>query len=143
MKRVFLTVALFGCVAGSALAGVELSLDADFPEVGKDQTVALSGADGSEHLSLWVVYSPNSETQAEEEIGPFPGAEITWNPTRPGIATLSARDDDGNTVASLNVAILFSSTPVSGVLVMFLAGVLLFGGAGLTLRSVLRTEAPP
>ncbi len=140
-KLTVVLVGLLGFVAGTSLASVELSLDADFPEVGKDQAVAVSG-DGSEHLRLWVVYSPSSETQVEEEIGPFSGGQITWRPARAGIATLSARDGGGDNVAAVNVAVLFSSTPASGVLVMGLAGVLLFGGAGLALRSVLRTEAP-
>ena len=139
MKTVILTVALLGFSGGPALA-IDLALDDDFPVIGKDQNVSVSGVERTDSLRLWVIYSPNSETQTEEEIGRFSSVgSMTWNPTRSGIATLSARDDQGGVVATENVAILFAKTPGSGVLVMLFAGVLLFGGAAFSLRSVLRS----
>ena len=142
MKTMILTVVLLGLSGGPALA-IDLTLDDDFPVVGEDQNVSVSGVERADDLRLWVIYSPNSETQTEEEVGRFSsGGAITWNPTRSGIATLSARDDQGGAVASENVAILFAKTPGSGVLVMLFAGVLLFGGAGFSLRSVLRSGVP-
>ena len=142
MKTMILTVVLLGLSGGPALA-IDLTLDDDFPMVGKDQNVSLTGADRVGDLWLWVIYSPNSETQTEEKIGRFSsGGAMIWNPTRFGIATLSARNDEGMAVATENVAILFAETPGSGVLVMLFAGLLLFGGAGLSLRSVLRSGVP-
>jgi hypothetical protein len=91
-----------------------------------------------------VVYSPNSETQEETEIGRLSeSGKIAWKPTRFGIATLSARDESGSTVASSNLAIVYATTPLSGVLVMLFAGALLFGGAVVSLRSVLRSGVVP
>lgn len=142
MKTMILTVVLLGVGVGFVQAA-DLSLDGEFPIVGKGETVSLTGVENAENLRLWVIYSPNSETQTEEEIGRFSSAgAITWNPTRFGIATLSVRDDQGGVVATENVAILFSKTPGSGVLVMIFAGVLLFGGAAFSLRSVLRSGVP-
>ena len=142
MKTVILTVALLGFSGGPALA-IDLALDDDFPVIGKDQNVSVSGVERTDSLRLWVIYSPNSETQTEEEIGRFSSVgSMTWNPTRSGIATLSVRDDQGGVVATENVAILFAKTPGSGVLVMLFAGVLLFGGAAFSLRSVLRSGVP-
>jgi hypothetical protein len=142
MKTIILTVILLGFCGGPASA-IELTLDDDFPMVGIDQIVTVTGVERAESLRLWVIYSPNSETQTEEEIGRFSsGGAMTWNPTRFGIATLSARDDQGGVVATENVAILFAKTPKAGVLVMLFAGVLLFGGAAFSLRSVLRSGVP-
>lgn len=142
MKTMILTVILLGLSVGSVPA-VELSLDDDFPVVGRDQRVGVSGVERAEDLGLWVVYSPNSETWTEEEIGRFSsGGTVTWNPSRFGIATLSARDAAGKVVTTENVAILFAKTPRSGVLVMLFAGLLLFGGAGFSLRSVLSSGVP-
>ena len=142
MKTMILTVVLLGISGGPALA-IDLTLDDDFPMVGIDQIVRIADVEHAESLRLWVIYSPNSETQTEEEIGRFSsGGAMTWNPTRFGIATLSARDDQDGAVATENVAILFAKTPTAGVLVMLFAGVLLFGGAAFSLRSVLRSGVP-
>ncbi len=143
MKTAILSVVLVGLSFGSALA-VDLSIDDDFPVVGRDQRVSVSGAEGAESLGLWVVYSPNSETMAEEEIGRFSSdGTAIWSPSRFGIATLSARDAGGEVVAAENVAILFAETPATGVLVMIFAGILLFGSAGFSLRSVLSSGEVP
>lgn len=143
MKTSILTVVFVVLSFGSALA-VDLSIDDDFPVVGEGQRVSVSGAERVEDLDLWVVFSPNSETQTEAEIGRFSAdGTVTWKPSRFGIATLSARDAAGDVVAAENVAILFAETPATGVLVMIFAGILLFGSAGFSLRSVLSSGEVP
>lgn len=142
MKTTIIGLVLVG-LAGAPLAAADLSMDVDFPVVGKGIEITVSGVDLPESLALWVVYSPNSETRTEEEIGGFSfGGTVTWNPARFGIATLSARGAAGEEVTAENVAVLFAETPMSGVLVMIFAGLLLFGGAGFSLRSVLRSGVP-
>ena len=142
MKTIILGIALAGLAWGPA-AAADLSIDDDFPIVGKGQAVTVSGVDGVDDLMLWVVYSPNSETQTKKEIGRFTSAgTITWIPTRFGIATLSARNGEGESIATENVAILFAKTPVAGLLVMIFAGILLFGSAAFSLWSVLSSGVP-
>jgi len=142
MKTTILGLVLVALV-GVPAAAADLVVDDDFPVVGRDQKVTLSGTEQPENLTLWVVYSPNSETQTESEIGGFSSTGvITWNPARFGIATLSVRTDDGEKIASENAAILFAETPAAGLLVMIFAGILLFGGAGISLRSVLSSGVP-
>lgn len=142
MKKLTLTLAVLLAFGGSAGA-VELSFEDDFPIVGREETVTVSGLPADGALGLWVVYSPNSETSTEEEIGKVPpDGEVLWTPSRSGIATVSLRDGSGTTVVGENVAILFDRTPSSGVLVMIFAGILLFGGAGFSLRSVLKAGVP-
>jgi len=142
MKTTILGLVLVA-LAGVPAAAADLAVDDDFPVVGKPISVSISDADGFENLELRVVYAPNSETQSIEEIGRFsPEGTVVWNPRRFGIATLSVRTADGEKIASENVAILFAETPAAGVLVMIFAGILLFGGAGISLRSVLSSGVP-
>ncbi len=142
MKYVVLATAVLLTMAATCPA-VDLVFEDDFPIVGRPETVTVDGAAADVDLRLWVVYSPNSETSTEEEIGVIPAAGmIAWRPSRSGIATLSVRGGDGGVVASENVAILLDRIPAAGVMVMLFAGVLLFGGAGYSLRSVLRSGVP-
>ena len=140
-KMVFTAVLLVAMVA--PCSAVELVFEDDFPIVGRSETVTVKGAATDVSLLLWVIYSPNSETSTEEEIGVVPTTgKVTWTPSRSGIATVSVRSDDGGAVASENVAILFSKTPMAGLMVMIFAGILLFGGAGITMRLVLSSGVP-
>lgn len=142
MKRLVFAAVLLLAMAMPCSA-VELSFEDDFPIVGRTETVTVKEAETDVSLHLWVIYSPNSETRTEEEIGFIPTTgEVAWTPSRSGIATVTARGDDGGVVASENVAILFAQTPVAGVMVMLFAGVLLFGGAGYSLRRVLKSGVP-
>lgn len=147
MKTSMLLLAAVTAIAAPAVAA-ELDLDGEFPVVGQSSKISLTGVDDHEGLELRVVYSPNSETSSIEKAGAMsPDGELVWTPSRPGIATLAVVDPDGDRVAVENVAILFATTPVSGLLVMLFAGLLLFGGAAFSLRTVLAggvpEQAPP
>jgi hypothetical protein len=142
MKTMIIITVLFAAMVGPAVA-FELSSADDFPIVGRSEIVTVAGEEPVNGLSLWVVYSPNSETTSEEEIGVVPAiGEVSWTPSRSGIATLSVRDDQGTIVVAENVAILFDKTPAAGVMVMIFAGLLLFGSAGFSMRSVLKSGVP-
>ncbi len=142
MKTLMLTVVLLVVAAGAPVAA-DLDLGEDFPVVGKPQSVFLAGVEDASTLTLWVIYSPTSETQTEEEVGRFTtDGRIDWSPSRFGIATLTARDADDTVVVGENVAILFAATPIAGVLVMVFAGVLLFAGAVVSMWSVLSSGVP-
>ncbi len=140
-KTVFTAIALV--VMGAPCSAIELAFEDDFPIVGRTETVTVEGAGTGVDLRLWVIYSPNSETSTEEEIGVVPATgEVEWTPSRSGIATVSVRGDEGAVVTSENVAIIFAETPMAGVMVMIFAGLLLFGGAGFSMRSVLSSGVP-
>lgn len=143
MKRLVAIAVLCACATSFPVAGAELKCGEEFPKVGEVQSVTLSGVERPELLDLWVAYSPNSETEIVTEVGRLTSeGEVAWTPAKFGIATLSVRDGAGVTVASANVAIVYSKTPISGVLVMLFAGSLLFGGAVFSLSSVLREGVP-
>ena len=54
------------------------------------------------------------------------------------MVTLSAKSPSGESLASLNVAVRFGGMPGSGIVVMIVAGGLLFGGVVLGLVLLLR-----
>ena len=142
MKTIITTLGIVALTFGSATAG-EILVDGGFPTVGEPMELSVSDVGTPENHRLQVVYAPSSETQTAEEIGRFSTeGTIAWNPARFGIATLTVMDDAGETVATENVAILPAETPAGGVLVMVFAGILLFGGAGWSLRSVLASGVP-
>jgi hypothetical protein len=122
-----------------ALAGPTLILEEEFPTKGQAVDVTLSGVDDPTQISLKVIYRPNSATERKVFVGTFSeSGTLAWKPQSPGITTLEAQDQAGKKVASKNVASKFPSTPVSGVVVMLLAGMLLFGGASYSLSRALK-----
>jgi hypothetical protein len=130
-------------LAFTPVGAQELSVDGDFPIVGEPVTVSFNPNGSSGDLILRVVYAPNSETSSVEEIGRVSAdGSVEWTPGRFGIATLKLTDGAGDTIAVENVAVLPDGAPATGVLVMLFAGILLFGGAGVSLRSVLRSGVP-
>jgi len=141
MRRLLLPIIVVLAAAGSGTSSsaAELSLEDPFPVAGTEQLVRINDVEHPEHLSLRVVYLPNSKTQHQEMIGSFSAeGELRWRPAGPGIATLAAVTESGEELVQSNVAICFPSTPGLGVAVLVLAGLLLFGGAGFSLRLALR-----
>ena len=87
--------------------------------------------------SLLVTYRPNSGI-AFEEVVPASGTSATWTPSRPGVVALATPAG-----ASQNVSVRFDRTPVSGLVILTLAGLVLFGGAGFAMRALLREDDVP
>lgn len=133
----FMTV--FLCLAnGSPMAADDLVIGEPFATVGEPIAVTFDN-ENREGLTLRVIYRPNSETEKIEKAGSFDeNGGLTWTPTEPGLATLTIMNEGGESLASLEVGVCFSETPAGGILVMVLAGLLLFGGAGFSLVIALR-----
>ena len=115
-----------------------------FPLRGATETLTVTDADGRAVAGaiVTVTYRPNSQTAKRRELPPTDEAGRTqWTAEDPGIVTLAARSPDGESLASLNVAVRFGGMPGSGVAVMILAGTLLFGGV--VLGIVLLLREPP
>jgi hypothetical protein len=135
-------------VGASARADEKLTLESKFPTVGKAEAVTLTGADDPAALRLRVVYRPNSETSVKKTLGAFDAeGRISWTPKAPGLTVLEAIRPDGKdksgkdkfkSVTKLKVATCYARTPVRGLVVMILAGILLFGGAAVSLWMALR-----
>ena len=142
VRSVFIAVTLVFLWAAPARGGDEASIGV-LKHLPGDQAVDLVIRAGDRALqrgSLLVTYRPGSMVERTRRL-PVPAMgvgenrTITWTPTDPGIVRLDfeARPEGGETEvkavkASQMVGVLFPSTPVSGLLVMFLAAVILFGG---------------
>lgn len=149
MRKVLTTLCLLtaglwpGLAQGQPVA--RIAVDQEFPVRGETSTVTVTG-EGGEPVGSRVVevtYRPNSETSSTEELPATDAAgQVAWTPRDAGIVTLAVGDE-----ASHNVAVRFGSFPGSGLAIMILAGLLLFGGAGLGFLVLLRSpdaaeEAP-
>lgn len=117
-------------LASSAQAQISLSSE---PLVrGQAVTVSL----GAPSDSLVVTYRPNSGISVSETL-PVTGSTAQWVPSRAGVVSLEAADG-----TSANVSVRFDRTPISGLLILILAGLILFGGAAFAMRALL-SGGPP
>ncbi|MCB9881067.1 MAG: hypothetical protein H6832_05400 [Planctomycetes bacterium] len=110
--------------------------DVHFPVVGTEVRVALEGAGDASRLI--VLYRPNSKTSVEESIAIADG-HATWIPSNPGLASLDIVDSTKASLAKRTVSIRFAETSYVGLAVMILAALLLFGGAAISIRALLRS----
>ena len=120
-----LLVLLAVLAAVPALA--QISTEPAAPVRGEPVTVTL-GAPADE---LLVTYRPNSGIAVEETV-PVSGTRATWTPSRAGVVSLATPDG-----TSQNVSVRFDETPVSGLLILIVAGLVLFGGAAFAMRALL------
>ncbi len=138
MKQIVLSTCLILLMGFTLSFGATLVVEEDYPVLGEGVNVYITGHSDPQQVTLTVVYRPNSATTLEKAVGSFQGnGSLVWKPIAPGITTLVAKGADGKKVTSKNVATRYPATPVSGVIVMVLAGILLFGGAGWSLRRAL------
>ena len=104
-----------------------VSITPEQPRKGEPVTVTFSApAD-----SVVVTYRPGAVTATSETF--TPGAAVfEFSPKRAGVVSVGAPGGD-----SQSLSVRFRGAPLSGVVVMVLAGLILFGGAALALRALL------
>lgn len=96
-----------------------------------------------EGMVVEALYRPNSQTSFSERLDPTDANGTTsWTPRDAGIVTLSAKDASGADT-SAHVAVRYGTFPLPGVIVMIVAGLLLFGGASLGFVMLLREQRVP
>jgi hypothetical protein len=128
-------VILLACGYGSAAAQGTIVLQTQFP-VQKEKTRILVQAQNGDPVAgarVSATYRPGSRVEEESEVGTTDaGGSVEWIPKEAGIVSISAAFSgaDGNDLQlQTNVSVKFASTPMSGVLIMLLAGTLLIGGS--------------
>ncbi len=131
--RLFLLLALS---ASWASAQGVVSVTPDAPTNGEPVTVTFSEPVDS----VTVTYRPGAVTAQEEVFTPG-SAVFEFVPERAGVVSVASGD------ASQNLSVRFQGTPLGGLIVMVLAGLVLFGGAAISLRALLsdghRIEVDP
>ncbi len=132
----WLALLLFGMGLRSVTAA-DLELALEHPTRGEAVEVRLTGVESAAGVQLTAAYRPGSATEVSETVGIF-GSDgvLQWSPTDAGLSVLSANSGD-ESLASRNVSIRFDSTPPLGMLILLLAGLLLFGGTTVMLRRAL------
>jgi hypothetical protein len=132
--------------AGEA-AGLAIVADDERPLRG--QVVRLTVTEGGRPAAgarVTALYRPNSQTQHEAELAPVDSSgTVLWTPEYTGPVTLEVRPagtpsggGEPPAAAALTVAVRYGSLPASGLFIMVLAGVLLFGGAAWAMILLLR-----
>lgn len=86
--------------------------------------------------SVQVVWRPNSAIPDTVQLNPE-GTSFLWTPTKAGVATVVTPN------GSQNISVRYDSFPGSGLLVLVLAGAILFGGAGFAMGKLLGGDEPP
>lgn len=82
-------------------------------------------------------YRPNSAIPIVDTLVVGGFTSVRWTPERAGVVRIAVPDGP-----SRNVSVRFSELPTAGLLVLILAGLILFGGAAWAMRKLL-SEGPP
>lgn len=140
LARVVANLVLVAGVAAQAPTVSIAGFDPDkgsFPTEGQATKVTLSGAQPTEIL---VTYRPTSLVEASEKLEIAADGSAMWTPSSPGLAKLTVAYSVDGKAAEIKelVSVQFASTLSMGVWVMALAGIVLFGGAFVSIRALLR-----
>lgn len=124
----------------------EIVVDAAFPTQGRPVHVTVRSADGVAAVgdTLTAVYRPSSEVSRTETIGVVgPDGRVAWTPLEAGVVTLTSMPPAGaagRTPETLNLSVPFASTPLPGLAVLLIAGIILYGGV---IRGFMKLGQPP
>lgn len=129
----------FGLIMASpsALASIEVSKDS--PTVGERITLTFSAPVDT----LTVTYRPNSSvSKTETLVNNPPATSMEWSSKEPGLVALAYLDKSGESPQriSRSLSIRFDGLSGSGIVVMLLAGVILFGGATTAFRTMFQEQ---
>ena len=123
-----MTHAIFPLIATLALVP-QITVETEYPTVGKATTVHLS-----EYADTVVVtYRPDAPAvKVVEEVSAGGTNDIVWRPLHPGVVRIEAGG------ASKEISVKFDGVPMSGVLIMLIAGAVLVGGAAYSTYQLMR-----
>lgn len=122
MRTLLLLVAL---VAPAAAAQISASTQAPV----RGEPMQLTFAAPVDSFS--VTYRPGAVTAHTETLATGGAQTVTWMPARAGVVQVAAGE------ATQNLSVRFRGAPALGILVMVVAGLILFGGAALAMRLLL------
>ena len=123
MRPLLLLLAL----AAPASAQDVVSVTPEQPVRGEPVTVVFSAP----AESVTVTYRPGAITAHDETFAPG-AATFAFTPSRAGVVSVVAAPG-----AARSLSVRFQGAPLSGIAVMAFAGLVLFGGAALSLRALL------
>ena len=123
--------------------GQEISCQETAPTRGQSILIRLTGAEDPSQWQVAMTYRPNSAISETTAPMKFDDAgEARLKPAISGIVQITAEGpyvkDQKPPTASLNVPVRYPSPPISGIIILLVAGVILFGGAGYSLAKALK-----
>ena len=119
-----------------------------FPVEGEPATITVTTDRGSPvaEVAVQAVYRPGSAVEKLEDIG-FTGVDgaVTWSPTGAGVVILQTVAVGDNPSYTSNLSVRYNGLPISGLVILLLAGVFLYGGVIKGFRSLrsLPPQLPP
>ena len=138
-------LALAGLCLVAGPAGADILLDADYPVQDEETQIRVVDPNGEpvSGASVEVTYRPGSEVSRIDDIGQS-GADgtISWVPQQAGIATITATwtgPDQSEEATTTTVSVKFRAPPISGILIMVVAGLLLIVGSIVRVSNLLRS----
>jgi hypothetical protein len=140
MKRTQLIYLLpFFLITAMPIAGASIEVSNNEPEVGERITLTFSVPVDT----LTVTYRPNSSVaKTEILVNDPPATSMAWSSKEPGLVALHYVDKSGDSLQGVNrnLSVRFSGVSASGIVVMVLAGIILFGGATTAFRTMFREQ---
>lgn len=129
-KNILLTYIL---LLAPFLLSAQIQLSNEEPVAGEPVTITLAQAESQ----VVVAYRPNSSVVRRDTLrADSPSTEFSWTPEKAGVVALSTAS------ASKNVSVRFQGFSYSGLIVMLLAGGILFGGVIFAFRVLFRKTKP-
>lgn len=130
MRRV-LILGLLGLllnISGAQISDYHIELAKEPPLKGSiNRIIFLKGDLPVPGAEVRVTYRPNSATVVIERLGATdPTGAVSWIPKDAGIVTIQVTSGKIQTIK--NVAVRFGRFPLGGVLIISIAGLILFGG---------------
>ncbi|WP_412067251.1 hypothetical protein [Rubrivirga sp. IMCC43871] len=123
--RLLLLSALLAVAAGASAQDI-LSIEPEDPTRGELVTVTFSAPVDS----VTVTYRPGAVTAITEVMTPG-SATFSFTPEKAGVVSVTAG------AASQSLSVRYVGVPLGGLIVMILAGLILFGGAAISMRALL------
>lgn len=103
-----------------------------FPTVGKRTVITL----GIPADKITFIYQPDAPVARKVTLETNGRLEVDWTPEKAGVVTIKAGK------ASKDVSVRFDGTPIGGLIMMLLAGLVLFGGVAVCMTVLFKGERP-
>lgn len=129
----------FGLLLIAPVFAAEMTCDIKAPIRGQDTFIRLHDVEAPTVWTVSATYRPNSATARTDQLGTVDDeGKLRWRPTDSGIVQFSAKGPGEKDKAGMTVAVRFPSPPISGIIILLVAGTILFGGAGYSLHRAMK-----
>ena len=121
------------CLLATPGQAQSITLTPDLAVMGREATLHF----GAPVDTLFVTYRPNSVVAQRDTIRIGGFDSVKWTPRKAGVVQISLPGG-----VSQNVSVRFTEPPMSGLMILIAAGLILFGGAILSMRALLSGGKP-